>query len=266
MEFREVDSRKEKTAKKHRSKLRAVVFAVSFLIIIALAVWIFSYTVLFPIEHIKVTDSGIYSSQEIIDTAKLSTGDKLYSISQKNTEELLTTKLPYIKTVEFKRSILPDVTLEIIVTETSDVFCYEYKNMYYSADKDNKVLSKFTVQPQGTTLVKTNKKLDIVLGNTIVMDENDFNNLTTIHSKLTNNNLTVNYIDITNENDIKILIDNRFIVELGTVSNLDGKIAHLNGMIEKIFEKNGKDTMGCIDLSAWTNKNQRAYYEPSNIF
>ena len=98
------------------------------------------------------------------------------------------------------------------------------------------------------------------------MDENDFNNLTTIHSKLTNNNLTVNYIDISNENDVKILIDNRFIVELGTVSNLDGKIAHLNGMIEKIFEKNGKDTMGCIDLSAWTNKNQRAYYEPSNIF
>ena len=266
MEFREVDSRKEKTAKKHRSKLRAVIFAVSFLIIIALAVWILSYTVLFPVEHIKVTGSGVYSSQEIIDAANLSTGDKLYSISGKSTEELLTTKLPYIKMVELKRSILPDTTLEIIVTETSDVFCYEYKNMYYTADKDNKVLSKFTAQPQGTTLVKTNKKFDIALGKTIVMDENDFLNLTTIHSKLSNNGISIGYIDISNENDVQILIDNRFIVELGTVSNLDGKIAHLNGMIEKIIEKNGKDTMGRIDLSAWTNKNQRAYYEPSNIF
>ena len=77
---------------------------------------------------------------------------------------------------------------------------------------------------------------------------------------------SVGYIDMTNNNNIKILIDNKFIVDFGTANNLEGKVAHLNGMIEKIILKNGKNTTGRIDLSAWTNKNQRGYYEPANIF
>ena len=266
MEIREVDSRNEKTAKKHRSKARAVVLAISILILIALAIGILSYTVLFPIEHINVTGNTIYTSKEVIDSSKLSLGDKLYSISQKDIENILTLDLPYIKSVELRRNIFPEATLEIIVTETTDVFCYEHKSMYYTADEDNKVLSKFTTQPESTTLIKTNKKLDINLGKSVLMDENDFKNVKMIHSKLSSDDLSIGYIDISNENSVKILIDNRFIVEFGTVSNLDGKIAHLNGMVDKIIEKNGKDTMGRIDLSAWTNKNQRAYYEPCNIF
>ncbi len=266
MEIREVDSRQENKAKKHRSKARAVVFAFSFLIVLALALWVLAYTVLFPVEQIKLSGNTIYTSQEIIDSTNISLGDKLFGISRKNTEEILTRELPYIKTVEFKRSILPETALEIVVTETTDVYCYEYKNMYYTADADNKVLAKFTAQPQGTTLVKTNEKFHIVIGRQVQMNEDNFNNLSTIYSSLTENRLSIGYIDISNDNNISILIDNRFIVDLGTVSNLDGKVAHLNGMIEKVIEKNGNDTQGYIDLSAWTNKNQRAYYEPSNIF
>ena len=83
---------------------------------------------------------------------------------------------------------------------------------------------------------------------------------------MTKSGYSVGYIDITDNNSIKILIDNRFIVDFGASNNLEGKVAHLNGMIKEIIVKNGQNTTGRIDLSARTNKNQRGYYEPSNIF
>lgn len=266
MEIREVDSRKEKKAKKHRNKSRAVIFAVCFLIIICLAFWIVTHAIDFPKEKIKVSGSSVYSAEEILDLTDMSVGDMIFGTNNKKINNTLVEKFPYIQSVEFKRTVLPEFGVQMIITEGTDVFCYKYDGFFLTADENNKILSKFTAQPDGTTLIKTSQKLKLSIGETANINEADFLNIATINSTMTKSGYSVGYIDITDNNSIKILIDNQFIVDFGASNNLEGKVAHLNGMIKEIIVKNGQNTTGRIDLSAWTNKNQRGYYEPSNIF
>ncbi len=266
MEVREVSVQKVNKAKKRRrKKIRAVVFAVSFLVVLAITLWVLAYTVLFPIDNITVAGNSLYTAEDIINDSGIEIGDKLYGISQKNTENILTHRLPYIKTIEFERSALPDATLKIIVNETSDVFCYQSGEKFITADADNKALASFFSQPENTTLIKVAKLPEIKIGDTVqLVGENEFVTVRSIYDVMSENGISVKYIDITS-GGAEILINNRFIVDFGGISNLEGKVAHLVGMLEKIDQKNGKEATGRIDLSAWTNKNQYGYLELTDI-
>ncbi len=267
MEVKETKSRTQnKSKKRRRSRARAVVFAISFLIVCTLVLWVLAYTVLFPIKHITVSGNRTYTSEMVIEQSKIELGDKLYSVSRSKTEQNLSSKLPYIKTVDFKRSIINDSTLEIIVEETVDAFCYNIDNKFVTTDYDNKALAEFSAKPDNTALITINKKINYKLGEIVSIDEKIWSEILKIYDKLTKNDITVNAIDMSNMNNIKVTINKQFTVEFGTTAYLDGKVSHLCSMVDEIILKNGESTKGVIDLTAWSSKNQRGYYEPKNIF
>ena len=71
-------------------------------------------TLFFRIRTIDVSGNERYSRQEIIDAAEVKEGDNLFLMNKYNAAERIRKALPYIETVQFRRT-LPD-GLAIIVT------------------------------------------------------------------------------------------------------------------------------------------------------
>ncbi len=254
-----------KNRKRRRKRARAVVLVLSFLVVIALIVWLLANTVLFPIKLIKVSGNKMYTADTIIKESTIDVGDKLFAVSKGKTEKILTTQLPYIKSIKLKRNMRGSV-MEIIVQETSDRFCYNINGKFITADYDNKALAQFSSQPDNTTLLKIKGIVKCTPGKTVEIDKKIWDEILKIYDVLNAEKISVNYIDMSNKSHINIMINKQFIVELGTTEDLDSKVAHLCSTVDGIVLKNGKDTTGVIDLSAWTSKNQEAYYEQKNIF
>jgi hypothetical protein len=62
-----------------------------------------------------------------------------------------------------------------------------------------------------------------------------------------------NSLDLTEPMEIKVRVENRFNVYLGSSAYLEQKIAHLAGMINQ----SEKDVVGSIDLSDYSPENNR---------
>lgn len=254
-----VDAKTRKQNQRRRRKKRAAVFAVCFLIIAVLVFIVLCQTVLFPIKTITVTGNTTYSAEQIVDESGIAIGDKLFAVSQNKVNNSLTTFLPYVKNVKIKRVLFDAVELQI--TETSPTFCYSSGGKFFTADADNKILESFVIQPSDTTLITFSNSADFKVGYIAELSDNQFELVTEIHSKLLENGISAESINVSNKNAITAKINGRFTVDFGSSDELQGKTAHLLGMLEEIDLKNGNNCVGKIDLSAWSNEKREGYFE-----
>ena len=114
-----------------------------------------------PIAKIVVEGNEAYKKKEILAAAGITTGDNMLLIREKKTNNIISTSLPYIESVEVKYEF-PD-TLRLNITETADkVHIMMGKNMI-TLDSNGKVLS--------------NKKKKIQKGNykIIGLEKQDYN-------------------------------------------------------------------------------------------
>lgn len=254
-----VDAKTKKQNQRRRRRKRAAVFAVCFLIIAALVFTVLCYTVLFPIKTITVKGNITYSAEQIIDESGITMGDKLFAVSQGKVNNALTTELPYIKNVKLKRVLFDAVELQI--TETSAVFCYNAGGKYFTADADNKILESFVIQPTDIALITVSGAENLKVGYTLQLPDNQFELIDEICSNLQENGISAESIDVSNPNAIIAQINGRFTVDFGTSDELQGKVAHLLSMLKEIDQKNGSNCIGNIDLSAWSNSKREGYFE-----
>lgn len=263
-ENKSVISREElKKIKRRRAKARAAVLTLFAILFVVIVLTILLRTVLFPIESITVSGNETITSAQIIESTDVSIGDKLFSISKTAINKKLTVKHPYIKKVELKYPSFKE--LRIVVTETKDVFCYQTDKGFFTADADNKVLSKNLQQPENTILVTTKSKIEPQCGYVLNLDENEFEDINTIYSYLDRESITINSIDISNSNFITLKIENRFIVSLGSFSDMQGKLEHLRSMLPQIDAKNGSDITGEIDLTSWSPTKREGFFKPKTL-
>ena len=79
----------------------------------------------------------------------------------------------------------------------------------------------------------------------------------TITDSLKKHNISLNKINLSDKLVIKIKVENRFTVNLGTSNNLQEKIRHLSSMIKEIDPKK----QGEINLSMWTSDNTQGTFK-----
>lgn len=268
MEVREVENRKyaaaNRLAKRRRRKIRVAVLLSSFLILVLCVLAVLCVTVFFPISSINVSGNTLYENSQIVENSGVEIGDKLFGISEKKVRNNLTVKLPYIKNIELKRKLFESV--EIVISETNDVYCYNQNGKYYTADADNKILAVFDEKPQGITeIIKT----DLPVANIGYMLDIGAENLELvgrIHSILARADFKIDSLNISDTSAITAKVEGRFSVNFGTLQDIENKTEHLRGMITSINTGSGTDATGKINLSVWTSEKREGYFEATSNF
>lgn len=268
MEVREVENRKyaaaNRLAKRRRKKIRVAVLLCSVFVLIIAILAVLSATVFFPISSISVTESTLYENSEIIEASGIKIGDKLLGISEKRVRNSVTVKLPYIKNIELKRNLFDNV--EIVVSETTDSYCYFFENKYYTADADNKILAVFDEKPQGITELFVGDISGLSVGYTLDIGQENLKLVHDIHAILERSNIKITSLNISDLGAITAVVEGRFSVNFGTVQDIESKTEHLRAMITKIDAENGKEVTGKINLSVWKSDKREGYFEATSIF
>ncbi len=268
MEVREVENRKyaaaNRLAKRRRKKIRVAVLLSSFLILVLCVLAVLCVTVFFPISSISVSGSTLYENSQIIENSGVEIGDKLFGISEKKVRNNLTVRLPYIKNIELKRNLFDNI--EIIVTETNDVYCYNQNGKYYTADSDNKILAVFEEKPQGITEIIKTELPQVNIGYTLDIGAENLELVGQIHSILARANFKIDSLNISDTSAITAKVEGRFSVNFGTLQDIENKTEHLRGMITSINQGSGTDATGKINLSVWTSEKREGYFEATSNF
>ena len=237
-----------------KRKVRKSFIFVMLLFIISILV-ILATTVLFPINNVKIEYSGkVYTQKDIRAVADVNTGENMIMLNQSSLEKRITTKLPYIGSVELKKKV-PD-TVIIIPKETKATICIKNNDEYLLLDNNYKLLEKTK---------KANKKLMAInglkiekceVGKTVTFKEQDlFQYTQTIQKALAKTKLKINYIDLKNNADVTVYLDKRFKIRLGTFNDLNEKLDFAVKMLEGINKKNAKDE-GVLNLTYFSDKKE----------
>ncbi len=239
-------------------KRRLLIFFFCFTVLLICVGIALCFTVFFPIERLSASGSAIYDSKQIINAAELEIGDNLFAISKSTVLKKLQKQLPYIESVELKRKLPSE--LNIKVKDAEEFAAYHIKNQYYIVSQSGWVLTKQN---------EASEKVPEILGVAAACEvgtEIEFKNseqkdlIEQILQSLSAEELSIDYIDISDTLSLKVGVEGRFVVNIGTSNNIEEKIKHLAGMVESIpNEKRGK-----INLSMWTTDNTQGTFTAEN--
>lgn len=249
---------KKRKARQRRIRKRRMIIGFSlFLVLLAVVGIILSLTVLFPIKNITAKGSERYTAEQIISSSGITLGDNLFVSSFKTNG--LREKLPYIESVKIKRT-LPD-SITITVKDALPYACYYGDGAYCTVSRSGYVLEIAEEKPESLLEVRA-VGVKCTLGKAVSFSSEKSEELITEIGKLADEyGVSLNCIDVTDELNITLKTENRFIVNLGTSNFLQNKFAHLSGMIKNIEEtKTGK-----INLSMWTESNTEGTFVAGSI-
>ncbi len=251
--------KKRKERQKKIRKRRLKVFFTLFIIFALIIAVVLCLTVLFPISNITAKGSKVYSGAEIVASCGIEKGDNLFTVSKKETLDLLKKNLPYIESVEIERS-LPD-TLNLKVTDAKEYACYVVGNQYYTVSKSGWTLNSYSEEPENVILIISDK-IKCKVGSAVEFEtDSSHEEVQFIIDGFEEYKISVDYVDITDTVNLKAKVENRFIVNFGTAVDLEYKIKHLNSMIKSIDQN---DT-GKIDLSMWNSQNTQGTFVQTDI-
>lgn len=253
IEERRREIQKKRNAAKAKRRKRFLKRLLIFLCIVAVIVLvILSLTVFFPIQKITVdSNSKIYTNEQIIEASGIKKGDNLW-MSGLNAEESIPTKLPFISKAEVERKFPSSIVIKTELAKAS--YSFSVEKDYYICDSEYKVLEIKKEQNKNTILILGSGTSKTKAGNKLLFSDTKKSELMEkLVSGLKEKNINVNTIDIVEPMDMKIRVEGRFNVHLGSSAYFESKLSHLAGMLQKVE----KDVKGSIDLSDYTPENGR---------
>lgn len=237
--------RKLRQRKIRRRRIKIFLFFLTVMLIAVLAV--LSVTVFFPIEQITVSGSEKYTAEQILEAANIKKGDNL--LRAKADADVLNKKLPYIEKTEISRK-LPG-TLKIKVKDAAEYACFKADDKYYAVSEDWHILNCYDEAPEGCLIIIADGAEFKTGADVQYKDDKSGKLIENIKELADKYNMKLDRIDVTDELDIKIKTDGRFIVEFGTSNSLENKFAHFEGMIKNIDQSK----TGTVNLSMWSASN-----------
>lgn len=242
--------RKEYAANAKKRRRCKVVKALLFTLLMAASAFVvLSLTVLFKIETVSVEGDTRYSSKEIIEQSQVEIGDNLWLTTSSKVTEKVSVALPYVKSVEVKRTIPSGVVLE--VTETTPKYSVKNKKKYVLMDENGKVLE--TNGKKGKTVLLTGIEFEeFVPGmKAKAVTEENYALAMEIVSYGENSGLSFTKINVKNVNQMTAIYKGKIRLEFGSGADLETKMK----MAEKIIntlEEEKNDQEGVINLKSVT--------------
>lgn len=241
---------------------------------LAVLLYLLSAFVFFKVESIDVAftgitdgnsdalpDSGYYSSEEIVRVSGVDIGDSLVLISKYEIEESIEKLLPYIGNVKVQRKY--PSTLRLTVEDTSSVYALDAGGGYTLLNKDFKVLETVEKLPSGSAKVVGIPIVSSETGTVIKFNDDAYKSrLETIMDAFDDAEIqNVTKIDLTNIANVKVTVDGRFTLVIGTLTQLDKKISTAIKTIEAEIQNN-PDARVIIDLTDPDRSYVRDDYSP----
>lgn len=243
-EARSVSKRKQSKVRKLRRSL--ALFALAFVVLCVGALLVL--TVFFKINTINITGEKFYSDEQIASCGGIEIGDSLFSVSEKELNQVLGRELPYIKNVKLKRK-LPD-TLNIEISLTRESAALINGEGYLLVDDTGKVLDKnATMLRENVAVVSGAKIKKAQEGEPIELNNEDVTeDLITILSTLKSSEFAgITEISLSSKNEFRLVYEDRITIKLGTMENLAVKLQRAKVAIDK-ENQTGLKTIGVLDL------------------
>lgn len=248
----DVNKRRAARQKKARRRQLRAVF-IFFLIVALITLSIMCFTVFFPIKRINVSGSKIYSKSEIVKASKLTTDDNLLVVSQKEVENNLRKALPYVDSVKLKR-VLPDAVV-LTVTDAKEYAYYKSGDNYFILSNNGYILKEQIEAPENVFEIVTSGIEGKLGEKAVYKNSSQEESVNLLIKMLSEKNINIDKIDVSNILQISIDVEGRFSVLLGDNNYTQEKIAHLASMIDSI-----PDRKGSINLSMWTPTNSQGSF------
>lgn len=213
---------------------------------------ILSTTVFFNVENITVTGSSNYTAQEIIDASGIKAGDNLVRTNTKKCAKQIESQLVYIETAVITRAFPNTMVIEVAASEPAANFIEGNKTLLISTG--GKVLDNLTEPKAGLlNFTGTSPNPSLLPGDKFESDDSHktdaINKLMNYFNEKDSSHITL--IDVSNYAAISYTHDNRIVVELGTVNDLEYKI---NFSQEIINQKIGEKTEGVLTILSDSNR------------
>lgn len=237
-----------KTVQRNRKILSGCIIFIAAAAIIALL----SVTVFFKVSEVKVVKAGThYTAEEIIDAAGVDVGDSILLTKWNDVAKKVTEKLPYVLSVQIKKSI--DGRVSLTVNDDKADKLVEFSDGYAVTDAELKVLEILKEKPESSqlTLVKMNLQGEAKLGVKIEFKDGDaagelFKEIESAIKEVGLGRITG--IDITDTNNIYLEYQNRYRLFLGDSGDIVYKLKEAKKIIAKEDESN-PNQIGEINLS-----------------
>lgn len=228
-----------------------------FLFLFCIAVGITICTnVLFKVSTIQVKNNTYYSSEELISRSGIEKGDKLFGINASDTEKMLEDRFPYLQSVNIKRRLPATVVIDVV--EESPMGAAYTEEGYAVVSRTGKVLEN--------KMIEAADNIPVLLG----LEEEKFTVGSYLYAKSSDGGRQLNeklqmiqrfieaaeaqllepltYVQITDINEIKVLYDERILIDFGGEIDLDKKITFVQKVLTDGIANNHP-------LSGYTNEN-----------
>lgn len=260
-------SKPKEPVKKRRRRTRRIrpSFIVFLFVLIVAVLSSLSLTVWFNIKNIYVEGEIIYSAEDVITASGVLKGENLMLLNEKQVAEKITSKLPYIKSVEVDK-LYPD-SVRIKAVADKEAMCLKTEEAYLIVDEDFKVLRTATdIQPDLLLVQGVQFKNAEVGSNVEVSNYEHRDILDTIFGISESHQLQITEINIENITDIRFIIENRIVVLLGSKTEADKKIKLAATMLNPETSNSiASDATGVINLKYWSAENPEAIFKRSDI-
>lgn len=248
-EKRALYEKRLKEVKRNRRLFGAVIFlGIAAVVIIIAALFLF-----FKVESVNVKNAGsYYTDKEIISASGLTVGDNMSISKLDSVGTRIQTMLPYVLKAEVTKSGSGSISIKI--TDDTAAVIFETESGYALTDKDLKVLEIISEIPEENTLcvVKTSNKTTASPGSEISLsDASEKELFEKLCDELKNANIfeEITAVDISRSTNIKVTYQNRFIIKLGTASDIATKLAAAKEAI-KGEDENYVNAMGEVDVTS----------------
>lgn len=232
-------------AKLYQKKRTSSKVVVLLLTIAALSMLLF-FSPLFDVKTLTITGNERVSSDAIRQASGIMLGINTLKVDLQNAEKQIST-IAFIDSVQAVRKF-PN-TIEITVTESQECAYIPFIGNYVGIDEKGKILE---IKPQETTVdlpvILGAELAEFSIGTTIKLkDESKLDTILQMIKQISINEITamVESVDVSDLNDIKLILDTGTLVNFGDTKELTYKLSFLKQVLAQPDEKRG----GVLDLS-----------------
>ena len=251
----------KKSSKKRaaRRKRKVAAFFLVFLFMLLCVGAALCATILFPIKNIVVDGNSIYTQQQIISASTVTEDDNLVVLSEKAVRNRISKALPYSGEIIIKK-VFPD-TVKITVNTAVPQYYMLSEKGYYVLDSNFKVIEETTQQPTECIYIRCTMPENVVLGEQFDFSAEERELFEKLSVSAEAKGLNITGMSLGDRLDVRMIVDNKIIINFGGDVDIEKKIIHFAAMYEKL----SADAQGIANLSLWTSTNTTATFRDVKI-
>lgn len=243
-EVRSINKKKMSRRRKLKKNMLSILLAV----VVMCVGLVLVFSLFFKINTVAVSGDKVYSDKMVTEKSGIEIGENLFKVSEAKLSQRLSKDLPYIKNVTIERK-LPD-TIIINVEAAKEVAAVTTKKGFVLLDETGKVLDKnASILKENVAVINNVKLKEYIEGEKVALtDEKKTEALIKLFEAIKNTDMQLlTEIDLKNINDINIKYDDRITFAVGSLTNIETKLARGLAALEKENEINAYSE-GTLDL------------------